>query len=262
LTGSGAGTTGLLVLGVAVMGGAWTVGRAVRERRAYTERSAEQLAGRAVTEERLRIARELHDVVSHTLSLIGVKAGVAGYILRSRQDPPAEADAEIHDALGVIESTSRDALVEMGHMLGMLRSGETAADVRPVPGLAGLPELTERAAMAGVHVEMDVRGVDRLAEGVELSIYRIAQEAITNVIKHAAPARCRVVIVGDSNEVRIEVTDDGPGTRVLPGTGGHGLIGMRERALMYGGSFAAGPRPEGGFGLSARLSRIPAEEHG
>src|SRR5207245_2631212 len=111
-----------------LLGGAWTIGRAVRERRAYAARAAEQLAEHAVTEERLRIARELHDVVSHTLSLIGVKAGVAGYVLRSRT--PGDEDAEVRDALDVIETTSREALVEMRHMLGMLRSDEASPDLR------------------------------------------------------------------------------------------------------------------------------------
>ncbi|WP_204017504.1 sensor histidine kinase [Sphaerimonospora thailandensis] len=239
-------------LGCVVMGGAWTIGRAVRERRGYAARAAEQLAGRAVAEERLRIARELHDVVSHTLSVIGVKAAIANHVADERP-------AEVRDALRVIEVTSREALAEMRHMLGVLRSGETPADLGPLPGLAALPELAGRAAMAGVRVALEVRVPGRLPEGVELSAYRIVQEAVTNVVKHAAPARCRVAIEEAAGELRIEVTDDGPGERVLPsGPGralrqGHGIIGMRERALMYGGAFEAGPRPGGGFGVLARL---------
>ncbi|GAA5081207.1 signal transduction histidine kinase [Thermocatellispora tengchongensis] len=243
------------LLGLAVLGGTWTVGRAVRERRAYAARAAEQLAYRAVTEERLRIARELHDVVSHTLSLIGVKAAIANHVADSRPE-------EVRDALRVIETTSREALTEMRHMLGILRAGATAPaagpepELGPQPGLAGLAELAERAAQAGVRVEMDVRGAAGLPEGVELTVYRIVQEAVTNVVRHAAPARCHVLIDGGEEGMTIVVRDDGPGERRLPAAPpGHGLIGMRERVAMYGGSFAAGPHPEGGFQVTATLPR-------
>lgn len=242
------GVVGPLLVGVAFMGGAWVTGRAVRERRAYTARAAEQLAGRAVAEERLRIARELHDVVAHSMSLIAVKAGIANHVAAVR---PEEAT----DALRVIETTSRGALAEMRQLLGVLRS-DLDPDLAPSPGLAGLTGLAERASMAGVRVELDVRATG-LPEGLELSVYRIVQEALTNVVRHAAPARCRVSVQASGGEVGVEVTDDGPGERVLPGGPGHGLIGMRERVVMYGGSFTAGRRPEGGFGISAR---IPYEE--
>ncbi|WP_440083286.1 histidine kinase [Streptosporangium sp. LJ11] len=259
------GVTGPLLVGVAFMGGAWIAGRAVRERRAYTARAAEQLADRAVAEERLRIARELHDVVAHSMSLIAVKAGVAHHVAAVR---PEEAT----DALRVIETTSRSALAEMRQLLGVLRFGLEAdhdADLcappalAPSPGLAGLAGLVERASMAGVRVELDVRATG-LPEGVELSVYRIVQEALTNVVRHAAPARCRVSVEASGGEVRVEVADDGPGERVLPGGPGHGLIGMRERVAVYGGSFTAGRRPEGGFGVSARIpyeeTRVPHRE--
>jgi signal transduction histidine kinase len=171
----------------------------------------------------------------------------------------AERPDEAQDALRVIESTSRTALAEMRQMLGVLRSGVDAAQLAPAPGLTGLQTLISRAEPAGVTVDLDVRGTDRLPEGVALSVYRIVQEALTNVVRHAAPARCRVSVVLGRGEVHVEVTDDGPGTRVLPPDrrAGHGLIGMRERVLMYGGSFHAGPRPEGGFGVSARLPYKP-----
>jgi signal transduction histidine kinase len=251
-----------------VLGGAWTVGRAVRERRAYAARSAEQLADRAVTGERLRIARELHDVVAHSMGVIAVKAGVANHVVRIRPE-------EAHDALRVIETASRDALNEMRHLLGVLRAdaddGEPAADLGPVPGLAGLPDLAGRAALAGVRVGLEVRA-DGLPEGLELTVYRIVQEALTNVVKHAAPARCRVEVVADGGTVRVDVTDDGPGRRLLPGhpdrsgrpdqpgRSGHGLIGMRERVMMYGGAFTAGPAPDGGFAVSARLPYQPVRQ--
>ncbi|GAA0354010.1 sensor histidine kinase [Actinoallomurus spadix] len=256
----GSGVADLIIVGPPVLGGAWTIGRAVRERRAYAERSARQLADHAVTEERLRIARELHDVVSHTLSLIGVKAGVAGYVLESRSAGGPDPGGEVRDALRVIETTSREALVEMRHMLGMLRSDDASPDLRPAPDLAGLPELRDRAAAAGVRVDLTVDGADGLPDGLGRSVYRIVQEAVTNVVRHAAPAHCRVVVAGDADEVCIRVTDNGPGGRVLPGAPGHGIIGMRERALMHGGTLTAGPRPEGGFEVSARLPRHAPED--
>jgi signal transduction histidine kinase len=144
---------GLIITGCAVMGGTWTVGRAVRARRAYAARSAEQLADRAVAQERLRIARELHDVVTHSMGLIAVKAGVANHVIQTRPE-------EAHNALRIIETTSRSALTEMRHMLGVLRSdtdgGEALTHLGPAPGLASLPQLAERTEMAGVRVDMRV----------------------------------------------------------------------------------------------------------
>ncbi|WP_412517481.1 sensor histidine kinase [Actinomadura madurae] len=234
---------GKILLGLAVLGASWTLGRVVRERRAQAARSARRLADQAVSDERLRIARELHDVVAHSMSLIAVKAGVAVHVAGARPE-------EALDALRVIEATSRSSLAEMRHLLGVLRTGAADAELTPSPGLAELSGLADRAAMAGVHVDLDVDTGD-LPDGVALSAYRIVQEAITNVVKHAAPARCRVRVEADGARMRIDVTDDGPGVRVLPGGDGHGLIGMRERVMMYGGDFTAGPRPEGGFAVSA-----------
>ncbi|GIH67334.1 sensor histidine kinase [Microbispora siamensis] len=249
-----------VVLGSLALGGAWTIGRAVRERRAYAARRAEQAAEHAVTEERLRIAREMHDVVSHTLSLIGVKAGVAAHVADRRPE-------EALEALRVIETTSRQALTEMRHMLGVLRTapgagtGDTGADtgaLSPAPGLAALPDIAERAAAAGVRVDLDVRVTDGLPPALELAVHRIVQESVTNVVRHAAPAACRVLVDDEGGQVRVEVTDDGPGRRVLPaGPPGHGVIGMRERVAAYGGVFTAGPLPGGGFRV---LARLPLEE--
>jgi signal transduction histidine kinase len=181
------------------------------------------------------------------MSLIAVKAGVAVHVAEAR---PQEA----LDALRVIEDTSRGSLAEMRHLLGVLRdNGAPEGDLAPVPGLDGLPGLVDRAALAGVRIDLQVRATE-LPEGMALAVYRIVQEALTNIVKHAAPARGRVLIEQDLGEVRIEVTDDGPGIRMLPGDqAGHGLIGMRERAMMYGGDLTAGPRREGGFAVSARL---------
>jgi signal transduction histidine kinase len=225
----------------------WAVARAVRARRGYIAMSAEQLARQAVSDERLRIARELHDIVAHSLSLITVKASIANHVADTRPE-------EAHDALRVIEDTSRGTLAEMRRLLGVLRSEDGSPELAPSPGLAGLSDLASRAGLAGVRVDLSVRGEVRLPDGVELSVYRIVQEALTNVVKHAAPANCRVLVDADEHEARVEVTDDGPGVRTLPGpTGGHGLIGMRERVMMYDGVFTAGPRAEGGFAVSARL---------
>jgi len=249
----------------AVLGGAWTIGRAVAERRAYAVRSAAQLAGQAVAEERLRIARELHDVVAHSLGLIAVKAGVANHVLAARPE-------EAHDALRVIEATSRSALSEMRDLLGVLRTGPgqapgrreagAEASLAPTPGVADLRGLADRAAQAGVRVDMELRGLDRVPEGMGQSVYRIVQEALTNVVRHAAPAQCHVLVAADDRAIEIEVTDDGPGRRTLPEIAGpgHGLAGMRERVAVYGGAFSAGPRPEGGFAVSVRLPRAAAEE--
>ncbi|MFI0709535.1 sensor histidine kinase [Streptomyces inhibens] len=243
------GGPGLLLLGFAALLGAWQLGGAVRQRRAYAARVAEHLAQRAVAEERLRIARELHDVVTHSMGLIAVKAGVANHVVRTRPE-------EAHDALRVIESTSRDALTDMRRMLGVLRSdtdGERLPPAArgPVPGPGDLAELAERAG-----AELSVRGVEGLPDGVGLTVYRIVQEALTNVIRHApVGTRCRVVIEANGHKVRIDVTDDGSrhAEPAPPRPGGHGIVGMRERVAMYGGTFAAGPRPEGGFAVTATV---------
>jgi signal transduction histidine kinase len=232
----------LLIVGLVGMGAAWSLGRTVRDRRMNVVRAADC----AVTEERLRIARELHDVVAHSMGLMVIKAGVTNHLVEVQ---PAQA----REALHVIEKTGREALVEMRHLLGVLRAGGSPADLAPAPGPAGLPELAERAGLAGVRVDLETSGVGRLPDGIGLSVYRIVQEALTNVVKHAAPAKCRVVVEADAKEVRIDVTDDGPGGRVLPRRAGHGLIGIRERVTMYGGVFTAGPRPEGGFRLQTSL---------
>jgi signal transduction histidine kinase len=235
---------GAALFDAVLLGGAWTLGRAARAQRAY----AAQLADRAVAEERLRIARELHDIVAHSMGVIAVKAGVANHVLPVRPD-------EARDALAVIESTSRAALAEMRQLLGVLRPGDDDASLAPAPGLDGIPTLADQAALTGVRVELAIDAVGTLPEGVGLSVYRIVQEALTNVVKHAAPARCQVRIGGDGGAVTVEITDDGPGRRQLP-TGdapGHGLVGMRERVALYGGTFAAGSRPGGGFAVTARL---------
>jgi signal transduction histidine kinase len=239
---------GIAVLGAGLLAASWTAGRILLGRRADAARSAAELAGRAVAEERLRIARDLHDVVAHSMSLIAVKAGTANHVVAARPE-------EAQHALQVIEATSRTALAEMRHLLGVLRSGsDDSPQLRPAPGLDGLAAL---ASQAGLPVELDVRGAERLPDGVGLHVYRIVQEALTNVVRHAGAARCRIAVIAKAGEVSVEVTDDGAGAGPAGGSVGHGLIGMRERVLMYGGSFSAGPRPEGGFGVSACLPFEP-----
>jgi signal transduction histidine kinase len=249
VTGSRSGAGTAVVTGVAAMAGAWAVGQAVRERRAHLRAEAERMAERAVGEERLRIARELHDVVAHSMSLIAVKAGVANHVARSRPEETA-------DALRVIEDTSKQALTEMRRLLGVLRTDDTRGDeLAPAPSLDDLPELARRAASAGVRVALDLRADPDVPAGVSLSAYRIVQEALTNVIRHAGPARCEVTVTARDGAVRIEVVDDGTG---LPAQApchhpGHGLAGMRERAVVCGGELTAGPRSGSGFEVKARL---------
>ncbi|MEU8137255.1 sensor histidine kinase [Streptodolium elevatio] len=245
------GGPGLFLLGVVALVGAWDLGRATRQRRASNVRVAEHLAQRAVTQERLRIARELHDVVTHSMGLIAVKAGVANHVVHTRPE-------ETHEALRVIEATSRDALADMRRMLGVLRpdaEGEyVSAALGPVPGPDALPELAARAG-----AELSMRGVEQVPEAVGLAVHRIVQEALTNVAKHAPPGtRCRVVVEAFGHEVRVEVSDDGIRRVDLPRPQrGHGIIGMRERVHLFGGTFAAGPLEGGGFAVTATL---PYEE--
>ncbi|MGW4958930.1 sensor histidine kinase [Nonomuraea sp. NPDC004186] len=226
-----------------VVGAGWSLGTAARTRRVSAAREAKMQAEKAVVDERLRIARELHDVVAHSLSMITVKAGVAAKVLDKHPE-------EGREALRAIEQIGRGSLVEMRQLLGALRSSGSAPESTPLPGLADLPSLAQRAAEAGVQVKLSVSGT--VPDSMGLSVYRIVQEAITNVVRHAAPARCRAGVSVVDGLLKISVVDDGPGQRVLPGKeGGHGLAGMRERAMMYGGTFEAGPLPGGGFGVHA-----------
>jgi signal transduction histidine kinase len=252
-----------LVVGVA----AWFVGDSVRARRTYMaglaeqaaqrQRETEQRARRSVAEERLQIARELHDVVAHSLSVIAVQSGVGRHVIDSQ---PAEAKR----ALAAVEATSRAALDELRRMLGVLRrdDGQPAA-LAPAPGVGALDPLMKQVRQAGYDVDLAIHStaVRQLSPGVEQSIYRIIQEALTNVVKHAGPARVQVDIRDDADALVIEVNDNGRGLSggpaAVPGIDGaaahHGIIGMRERVALYDGSLSAGPRPEGGFRVSARF---------
>ena len=224
---------------------------AARERAAELERAREELARRAVVEERLRIARELHDVVAHSMSIIAVQSGVGAHVLDSQPE-------EARKALAAVEATSRQALAEMRRLLGVLRQeAEPSGSLAPSPGLAEVDALAAEVARAGARVEVRIEGTrPELPLGLDLSAYRIVQEALTNVVRHAGPATARVRIRYAPDTVDIEVVDDGHGT----GTGrtdGHGIAGMRERAALYGGSLDAGPLPGGGFRVAAHLPVEP-----
>ena len=206
----------------------------------------------AVAEERARIARELHDVVAHSVSVMVVQAGAARRTVAVSPDQAATA-------LGQIESTGRQALAELRRLLGLLRDddGEATAALAPQPSLANLESLAAAAREAGLPVEVSVEGEPRpLPAGVDLSAYRIVQEALTNSLKHAGPARARVRVCYGREALEVQVTDDGATTggngRPAP-EGGNGLIGMRERVALFGGTLEAGADPGGGYRVAARL---------
>jgi signal transduction histidine kinase len=246
---------------------AWLLGNDTGRRREYTaelerknaelEQAQVELARRAVTEERLRIARELHDVVAHSMSVVAVHAGT-GRMVADRN--PAAA----HDALATIEMAARSSLVEMRRLLGVLRSptGSPAEDDgrAPAPGLADLDALVDDVAASGLAVEVCIDGVrPAVPAGVDLSAYRIVQEALTNVLRHAGRARVTVAVQYAADAVTVDVQDDGEGASATPrppadrGAVGHGLVGMRERVELYHGDLEVGPRPGGGFRVRARL---------
>ena len=309
---------GVLVPPVFIVIIIWTFGYTAGQRRAYAAHLQDQAASSAVTEERLRIARELHDVVAHSMTVIAVQAGYGRHVIGAQ---PAKAG----EALGAIQATSREALAEMRRMLGILRRpgaepfvlssqsgrdsdagaaamtalgavpgangqrpadgaagdaargsgpangiGRGAAPLQPAPGLADLDRLVARVGHTGVRVDLQVRGSrPELPPGIDLAAFRIVQEALTNVVKHADAPSCRVVVSYGPDELSVEITDEGRGGQVPavagrygpgPGAGGsgelaggHGLIGMRERVSLYGGELTAAPLPERGFRVAARL---------
>jgi signal transduction histidine kinase len=229
---------------VLLVAGSWVICYLIRQRHAY----ARALAQQAERDDRIRIARELHDVVAHGLSLIAVQAGVANWVVESQ---PAEAAR----ALASIEEISRGALREMRALLGVLRvEGDTdaAPDLAPARGLADLNELAGRVTAAGITVAVDVRGAPAtMPPGLDLAAYRVIQEATTNVIKHSGAGCCQVTVSYEKGALAVCVTDDGHAT--ADSTVGHGIKGMRERVAMYGGTFEAGPLPAGGFAVTARF---------
>ncbi len=199
----------------------------------------------AVVAERARIARELHDVIAHSVSVMTVQAGAAEEMLKG--DP-----ARALEPVRAVQETGRQALVEMKRLVGMLRDDDDEIGLAPQPGLADLDRLVKHVREAGLPVEVRIEGEPRLLPlGVDLSAYRVVQEALTNALKHAGHATAVVTVCYGRDEVTIDVADDGAGAS--KNGGGHGLIGMRERIGVFGGTFAAGPRDNGGFAVTARL---------
>jgi signal transduction histidine kinase len=267
-----AGAPGLDAVGVlAVMAqfaAVWAIAVALRSRRAASEariREADeraeaerQNAGRVLAEERLRIAQELHDVVAHSMSVIAVQAGVGAHVIGDRPD-------QARAALEAISLTSRSTLTELRRLLGVLRDSDGSRSSAPAPGLGDVPRLVEDVRAAGVPVTLHVDGTpDCGSAGVELSAYRVVQEALTNVIKHAGnPSRVDVTIRHQPGTLAVEVVDDGRGLAARSSNGGptvppvdgsgHGLVGMRERVDLWGGELSVGPAPGGGYRVMALL---------
>jgi signal transduction histidine kinase len=246
---------------VAIFAALWVWGRYVQVRRAYTaelearteraERNREEQARRAVAAERVRIARELHDVVAHHVGVTVIQAGAARRLLDS--DPE-----QTRSALVAIEDAGRRALTAMPSLLRALRSDQADEAHAPQPTLADLDQLIAQVAAAGLPVDLRIEGDPRpLPAGVGLSAYRIVQEALTNTLKHAGPARAQVTICYAPDLLAVTVVDDGDAGKggLRPGAfgGGHGLVGMRERVALFGGELHAGARPEGGFRVAARF---------
>ena len=231
-----------------LFGAPWVAGRAIRHRRLNEQRLEREKADAeaAIVEERARIARELHDVVAHAISVIVLQARGGRRVIA---DDPREA----REAFSVIEATGHQALDEMRRLLGMLRASDEELALAPQPSLDQLDALLEQVRAAGLPVELTVEGAPaELPPGVDLSAYRIVQEALTNALKHAGPAQARVTVRYGEGELELEIADDGTGSGDGKGSG-HGLIGMRERVSVYGGELHAGHRPGGGYALRARL---------
>ena len=223
-----------------------SVQRATRGTAAALENERAEEAKRAVAEERLRIAQDLHDVVAHSMGVIAVQAGVGAHVIDT--DP-----VEAKKSLEAISQTSRSTLAEIRRMLGVLREDENAS-YEPAPGLADLDRLVRDVEGAGLDVDVRNEGPHtQLPPGVDFTAYRIVQEALTNVLKHAGHAHASVVVGYEENALRLEIADDGRGVNGRAAPGGHGLMGMRERVGVYGGSFEAGPRTGGGFRVAVRI---------
>ena len=232
--------------------------RAVEERAVQAERTREDEAARRVDAERLRIARELHDVVAHTLSMINVQAGAAAHIARAHPEKAAEA-------LDAIRVASKEGLREMRSILDVLRQADEVDPTQPAPGLAMLDDLVATATRAGLSTTLHVEGTpQRLPATVDLAAFRIVQESLTNAVRHAGPATATVSLAWNENTLRLHVRDTGRGLAsngggdVSAAAGGHGLLGMRERAAAVGGTVVAGPAPGGGFAVRAEL---PTQVH-
>jgi signal transduction histidine kinase len=250
-TGGGFGTLpeAYLALTAAI---AWLVGNSVSQARAHTRQLHDQAAAQAVTAERLRIAREMHDTVAHSIGIIAMQAGAA---VRVAETQPARA----REAMRTVEKTGRETLSGLQHMLGVLRETDSAP-VEPAAGLAGVERLAATTTAAGVRVRVWWKGTRRpLPPDIDLTAFRIIQESVTNAVRHSGTDSCQVTIDYRADELAIEIRDHGNGTGTGNRTGtGYGLAGMRERVALMHGDFTAGPHPAGGFRVTARLP-IPTE---
>ncbi|WP_405006824.1 sensor histidine kinase [Kitasatospora purpeofusca] len=242
-----------LLISLLAMVAACTVGLLSRERREHATELRAQAVAEAVVAERLRIARELHDMVAHSIGIIAIQAGVGSRVIRTQ---PEEAG----EALRTIESTSRETLSGLRRTLVALRQADPDAEVSgraplaPSPGLADLERLVAATADAGVRVDVRRSGEQRpLPADIDLSAYRIVQEALTNVVRHSGTGRCRVTIEYGDGELSVEIVDDGHGATEDGSAHGFGIVGMRERVALLHGRLSAGPRPGGGFRVAARL---------
>jgi signal transduction histidine kinase len=251
-----AGDAGTIVGNLLAIAGSWLIGSFVYQRQEYVaqleqrtrqlEEAREQLAEKAVTEERMRIARELHDIVAHGLGTIAVQSGVGAHVIDRRPD-------EAKKALTAIEEASREALDEMRRLLGVLRDGDGAADLDPAPGIAQIPELVDKVSLHGPAVGLKIHGEARpLPQGAELTAYRIVQESLTNVLKHSFAGNVRVAVTYGPGSLVLEITDDGTARSRVNGSGS-GIEGMRERVHVYGGTLEAGPLRDGGFRVRAEI---------
>jgi signal transduction histidine kinase len=249
------------ILAVVVLGDAVRINRryvaSVLERAERAELTREEEAARRVAEERMRIARDLHDLLAHSITVIGVQASVAGHMLL--EDPELLNRAKLAQTLDGISDTCRDARAELRATLEVLRAGQTDESRGPVPSLAGLPDLAKAAEAAGLMVGLGYTEPPTVPPAVGVAVYRIVQEALTNAVRHAPGCRVRVGLAADGQRLRVTVEDDGPRVRsrdttASPQSPGYGLIGMRERARSVGGTITTGPRPAGnGFVISADL---------
>jgi signal transduction histidine kinase len=240
---------------------AWLLGDNLRTRRAYLreleeraarlERERESDARRAAAEEQARIARELHDIIAHNVSVMTVQAAAAGDAFETQP-------SKVREALASIESTGREALTELRRLLGGFRPGDGPDTFTPQPGLARIDDLIEQVRATGLDVELTVDGAPRdLPPGIDLSAYRIVQEALTNTLKHAQATHAAVLVRYGGETLEVEIVDDGRGATDDVAARGHGLIGMKERAALVGGELTIGPSSNGGFEIRAR---IPLEE--